>query len=354
MGKVSFTTILTLFLTAITIGCGSSSPKGGGNPAYVTVRGTNRVLAYTLTGSGGLSAISQSPFVTGTSPSAVVVHPSKKFVYVANSADATVWVYSVDSNGALTQASQTAVGTNPSALAMDAGGGFLYVANAGSDSISAFSVDSTTGRLTAVAGSPASTSSPVALALAPSGKFLYVVNANSATVTGFSVNAGSLSQVSGPALVGTNPSSVTVDPGEHFVCVSSITASALWCFRLDPNSGVLNGLATAPIVVGTHPTALTFDSTGKFLYVANFGSNNISGFSIDATTGAATAISGSPFTAGTNPLFVVTDPDAAFLYAGNQGSNNISAFSIDTSSGALKSVSTIGIGTSPSAMVIGK
>src|SRR5207248_1909214 len=207
MVRRSLASVVTLLIAALGIGCGSSTPKGGGNPAYVRVRGTNRVFVYTLNGGGGLKAVSKSPFVTGTSPSAVAVHPSGKFVFVANSADSTVWVYTVDSTGGLTQASQTTVGLNPSALVIDAGGNLLFVANEGSDSVAGYSIDSSTGALTPVAGSLVSTSSPVALALAPSGKFLYVANANTASISGFSVSAGALVPLTGlPLAVGANPS----------------------------------------------------------------------------------------------------------------------------------------------------
>jgi 6-phosphogluconolactonase (cycloisomerase 2 family) len=228
MVRRSLASVVTLLIAALGIACGSSTPKAG-NPAYVTVRGTNQVFVFTLNGAGGLKAVSKSPFVTGTSPSAVAVHPSGKFVYVANSADATVWVYTVDTTGGLTQTSQTTVGLNPSALIIDAGGNLLFVANEGSDSVAGYSIDSSTGALTQAAGSLASTSSPVALALTPSGKFLYVANANTGSLSGFSISTGALAPLAGlPVAVGANPSSVAIDEGGRFLYVSSVAASGLW------------------------------------------------------------------------------------------------------------------------------
>ena len=106
-------------------------------------------------GSGSLSSVSGSPFITGNSPRAVLIHPSKKFVFVANSLDNTISLFTVGASGALTEVTpRTPTVNSPGVLATDSAGNFLYVANTVANSISVYAVDSATGALAEIAGSP--------------------------------------------------------------------------------------------------------------------------------------------------------------------------------------------------------
>ncbi|HYL13302.1 MAG TPA: beta-propeller fold lactonase family protein [Terriglobales bacterium] len=186
--------ILILLMAAAAVSCGSGSSHGS-HPAYVTVPGNNHVVGFNIDNkSGALSIMSGSPFATGNSPSAVTVHPSKKFAYVTNAADATVSLYTIGTSGVLTEVMpRVATGTNPTALTVDPGGSFLFAANAGSNSISVYSINSSTGALSEISGSPFPATSPRGLVVTPSGKFLYAANATSGSVSVFTIqNTGAL------------------------------------------------------------------------------------------------------------------------------------------------------------------
>ena len=88
--------------------------------------------------------------------------------------------YLVDGgNGGLTLMASYATGTTPRAVTVDPTGKYVYVANLNSSTVSAYLVNETTGALTPVAGSPfASISNPRALAIDPSGHHLYVGGSN--------------------------------------------------------------------------------------------------------------------------------------------------------------------------------
>jgi len=110
---------------------------------------------------GALTAVANSPFPTGVDPSSVVLDPSGKFAYTANTADSTISAFSLNSaTGALTPIAGSPFpsggqGTinGPMGITADPSGRFVYVANASND-ISAFQINSQSGVLTSIVGSP--------------------------------------------------------------------------------------------------------------------------------------------------------------------------------------------------------
>src|ERR1700730_9618428 len=84
-------------------GC-SSSASNPTHLAYVT-GGVNAVSAYRVDNkSGSARLLVGSPYVAGNSPSSWVVHSSGQFLYVANQADSTISLFTINSTtGALTE-----------------------------------------------------------------------------------------------------------------------------------------------------------------------------------------------------------------------------------------------------------
>ena len=117
MGSKRWCAVSVLLVIAGFVACGSSHV---GHAAYVTLSGGNQVAGYKVDSFGKLTKLTSSPYSGGSSPSAICVHPSKKFAYVANGGGGDVSLFTIDaSSGALTEASsRTTAGTSPSALAM--------------------------------------------------------------------------------------------------------------------------------------------------------------------------------------------------------------------------------------------
>ena len=317
--------------------------------------------------SGVLTQLSQSPYPVGSGAQSVVIHPSGKFLYVANSGQGEndVSLFDIGSDGTVSEVSpRTSVGTLPFLLAMDPAGSYLYVANALSNNISVFSIDASTGILSPVTGSPFSINlSPKNMQLAPSGKFLYVSAPSQPTgvVAVFSVNAGALSLVAFTLTADNNPAGLAIDPSGSFLYTANATASSISIYCIAPApcetgtpgpSGTLQQVPQSPLAdTFQHPVALIVDPTGKFLYVANQGSNNISTYSITSGTGFPVAITDSPFGSESQPSFLVADPNGKYLYVGNQtGSAGIQAFGV--SSGSLNSIATYSVGNSPTSIAV--
>ena len=83
-----------------------------------------------------------SPFAAAAYPFSVAVDPTGKFVYVANAGNDNVSVYSLGSNGALTESGfPFAAGSAPFSETVDPTGKFVYVANSlGSNDVSAYTI----------------------------------------------------------------------------------------------------------------------------------------------------------------------------------------------------------------------
>jgi 6-phosphogluconolactonase len=331
--KRMFLVLIVMGLAAL-VGCGSSST----HTAYVTLPDSNAVGAYRIDNhSARFTTIVGSPYPAGSSPSAVLVHPSGRLVYVANQGDNNIELFSIDRTiGSLLEVRpRVATGLAPASLIMDTAGSFLFALNQISGSISAYSINSGSGALSPVAGSPFPTfPNPVAFAITPSGKFLYVVNGNLASVFAYTVTSGVVQPVAGlPVQVGAGPFTITVDPGEKFVYVANLADNTVSVLSINSTTGALT--VVGAYATGTQPTSIAV--LGQYLYVVNHGSGNISVFSVDSSTGVLTQTAKSPFSASSSPLFAVIDPNGKFLYTGSQSATSISVQSIDPSTGDLTS-----------------
>src|ERR1700687_1308404 len=149
--RIAVTAAVLLTAAGILSGCGSffSSSSNPSHLAYVA-GGTTMVSAYRIDNvSGSVTRIVTTPYVAGNSPSSVVVHPSKQFLYVANAADSTISLFSINStSGALTEVlPRTPTDLSPGYMTLDSAGSFLFVANQSSDDVSIFQIG-TAGALT--------------------------------------------------------------------------------------------------------------------------------------------------------------------------------------------------------------
>jgi 6-phosphogluconolactonase len=352
-------------LTGFT-GCGSTA----NHYVYAALPAANQIIAYREDpNSGVLTQIAGSPYSVGDGAHSLALHPSGKFLYAANPAqnENDISLFTIASNGVLTEVfPRTSVApsaSQPQLLLMDPAGGFLYVANSGSNNISVFSIDSGSGALTQITGSPFSIGvAPLNMQLTPSGNLLYVSTASqsSGLIVGFSVTAGILGPV--PVTMtptdGPNPNGLAIDPSGTHLYAANSGSNSISIFTIDSSvlPGALTKVSGSPINGGfLVPVALILDPQGKFLYVANQGSSNVAAYSINATTGLpdilTTSTTTGAFATEGSPSFLVADPSGKYLFVGNQGSSaGIQAFGV--SSGNLTTLSTYGVGNTPSSIVV--
>ena len=186
-----------------------------GDAANVTNARVFRINQVT----GALSEISGSPFLAINDALSVHVHPSGKFVYYISYFGQNVVAFQRDAvSGALSQLSGSpfAAGAGPAHVVADLPGRFLYVANSGDATgtvgVSGFSIDSASGSLTPISGSPfASPQNPIGLALAETGGFAYACGTGNEQITAYNVNqtTGALGII-GSVTAGTDPFKVAI------------------------------------------------------------------------------------------------------------------------------------------------
>lgn len=252
------------------------------------------------------------------------------------------------------------VGQAPTSVALHPSGRFLFVANAAagatqngiaSDSVASFPVSLTAGTIGPLVGA-ASTALGISggdtgLVVHPSGKFLYAVvdqglTAGSIVRLAIRPTDGQLSAAT-VVLTGPNvtPRAFEFDPSGRFAYVGSEYTPGgaganyqLLTYPIDAqgNFGAALGSATLPQDV---PSAVAVHPTGQFVYVAT-QDGSLSQFRASAVTGLASA-AGSVSLTG-KPVSLAADTLGAFVYAGrvNPYNNlNLFSFAVDATTGAL-------------------
>lgn len=385
-------------VTNVAINCGGGSASVG-KFAYVANNGDGTISAYTIDASTGkLTAVSGSPYPDGTAPAAVSLAPNGKFAFSASDNGTKIHAFTIDqTTGQLTEASGSPFSTGfvsgstfPD-IAVDSQSAHLYLASAGDAKVAGFTIDQTTGKLTALTGSPyaAGAGAGAIPAFSPNGKFLYVMDQTANAVSGYTINSdGSLTPMASPFATGADPTWISFTPDGKFAYVADSGVDLISAYSVDATTGALTALSTPTFATDEHPQDLTIDATGTHLYapvangttagavqwftinsdgtlsgassipagvtpvfldieatghfgyVASKGGAEVYGYSINSSTGALTALPGSPYSTGTGsrPQFITIDPSGKYGYTANEGTANLSGFAINSTTGVLTAI----------------
>jgi 6-phosphogluconolactonase (cycloisomerase 2 family) len=338
-----------------------------GNFAYVASQGciggvVGYVSMYTINPTtGALAPIGPPVSTNDVGSDSVTIDPLGKFAYVANEGayvtDGSVSAYTIDpTTGALTSTSGGINGDNPAfccftAVAVHPSDKFAYVANGDSSprSVSMYTINGDNGALTYF-GTVVAEGFPASVVVHPSGQFVYVASETDSGTPGpgsvsmYAINAttGALTSL-GTIATGTmidqlSSNGIAVDPTGAFAYVTNSGSNNVSMYTINTTTGVLTSVGL--IDAGTTPLSVAVDPSGKFAYVTNFNSNNVSMYTINAATGALTSIG--TIAAGTNPTSIAVHPSGNFAYVTNSASNDISIYSIDAATGVLTLIGTTG------------
>lgn len=333
----------------------SASTDPSGKFVYIGAGGNSKIFGYAIAQDGTLQALPGAPFVTSAaSPSGLAITPDGKFLYAADRSSGTsaapgnLDAFMINANGSLTplMPPSYSTGGNPDDVVIDPTGKFLYVAGFGNSMVNEFSLASD-GSLKAIASISSGGSHPQSLTIDPSGKFLVVANHDSASVGVFAINGttGKLSAVSGsPFATGHGPVSVRIDPTGSFVYVANQTDNTISAFALNSTTGALTRVAGSPFVDLGSATALAIDAAGFYLMATNSAANETAVFSIDAASGALTSLrsvrtrkapSSLVLTPGTPANFVPAFAEVASVTISNPAiTGGVTSFTIDPATGA--------------------
>jgi len=308
------------------------------------------------------------------SPSWIVIHPSKKYLYAINEVNTfgggtgSVSAFAIDpSSGDLTALNTVSSGgAGPAHMSLDAAGRYAFVANyvggciavlpilAGGLLAPAVDVHRDSWSLGAKHAADAPIGSfaisghdaPHAHMIFPDAKNKFVLATDLAqdriyvyhfdSDTGKLTAAEKLPFTSLPS--GDGPRHFAFHPNGHWLYSLQEEASTIVFFHYDPENGALTGMqkiSTLPSgFAGTNFTSeIVVSPDGKFLYNANRLHDTISIFAIGAD-GRLTRL-GETSTLGDYPRHCAIDPSGNFMYACNQKSDSITSFRIHRETGLL-------------------
>ncbi len=288
-----------------------------------TFEGTNSgsVSAFSLDRSNAQLALLNTVSSQGAGPTHLSIHPSGKYVLVANYVGGTVSVFPIKSNGELGAATdvkqeQGTVGpTHPSngppgsfaisghdvphahMVQADPTGRFVLACDLGLDQIRIWQIDIQNGTLTP--NDPPFASLPPGdgprhFAFHTNGKWLYVLQEEASTLVLFDFDASS-GRLTARQTISTLPkgftgtsftSEVMVSPDGRFVYVSNRLHDSIAYFSVG-KEGMLTWAGEA-WTRGDYPRHFNIDPTGNFLYSCNQRSDAVTTFRINRETGALT------------------------------------------------------------------
>lgn len=336
--------IVVLLMTA----CGGGGGGGGTTSvtttvlsAYVVNYGDGTISQYTINPTtGALTPKSPAtvPSIAGNTvslPTSIVVDPTGKYAYVANSGGYVISQFTIGPGGVLQRMNPATVqsgsaGSGPTSIAVDPSGRYAYVANSLSHEVVQFTIG-----VGGALSTPSSTVSlgttafpgPVAITVDPTGKYVYVVDRGSNLIEQFSIVAGGgLQPMSTPTVsTGTNsyPISIGFDPAGKYAYVVNYGLSnstiTQYSIATATTPGALTLASTATPTQLINATSIVIDHKGTYAYVANGSGLYQLPINNDGSLNASVAPT---LTGGTTPQSVAIDPSDNFVYVANQLGNN--------------------------------
>jgi 6-phosphogluconolactonase (cycloisomerase 2 family) len=285
----------------------------------------SEISAFAIEGEGRLKPLGTWPS-GGANPVHLDLHPSGRWLVVANYTGASVAILPVSESGALGEPCDLVPLTgqpgpdpaeqsspHPHDIPFHPSGEFVAVPDKGLDRVFIFRVDAQTGRY-----HPAE---PASVASAP----------------------------------GAGPRHVAFHPTEQWAYVINELNSTLTTYAFDKRGDGLRELQTIPSIprdMGIRNTGseVVIHPSGRWVYVSNRGQNSVGAFSVDAQTGTLAPLDWYP-TGGDTPRAIALHPHGRFLYAANQASDTISTFRVDGQDGTLTSSGQVIATGSPSTLL---
>ena len=278
------------------------------------------VSAYSIDRSTGRLTLLNTVSSEGARPAHLSVHPSGKFVFVANYHGGTVAVLPVLANGELGAAVQVihdAGSVGPPRAASAPSGSFAI---SGHDKPHAHMIQPD-----------------------PAGKFVFAsdLGLDQIFIWRFDADKGQLSPADPPSVAlppGDGPRHFAFHPNGRWFYALQEEASTLVAYNYDPVTGRLTAKQTISTLPknfsGTDFTSEVVVSVdGKFLYVANRLHDTIAWFAIGE--GGSLGYVAEEWTRGDYPRSFNIDPSGQFLYCCNQRADAITTFRVNTQTGAL-------------------
>jgi len=276
------------------------------------------VSAFSIDRATGELALLNTVNSGGAGPTFVSLHPSGRFLFVANYFGGSVAVLPILDDGRLgdavdikhddgeigpAKASNAPPGsfafsghdrTHAHMIQPDPAGRFVLHVDLGLDQILVWKFDSTTGKLSpndppAISFPPGD--GPRHFDFHPNGRWLYSIQEEASTIALLDYDAASGQLTSRqtisslpPGFAGSNfCSGIRVSDDGKFVYAGNRLHDSIGVFSIGPNGELT--YVTEEWTRGDYPRSFAFDPTGQFLYSCNQRADNIAIFAVDRATG---------------------------------------------------------------------
>lgn len=300
------------------------------SPSWITLSAdhkflyaVNEIASYGPNKSGSVTAYSVNPATGalkqlnvvdsgGSIPCYVVVHPSGKFLLVANYTGGSYAVIPIKADGSLGAATDVVKPEGPMSvynakdkpqgmfgspephgsrghmILPDPSGQYVLGADAGRDQIFVWKLDTNTGKLQQVSVTKSvAGAAPRHFAFSPDGKTLYQQQEQDSRLTVYSFANGKLTQRGSsistlPAgFEGSNTTSeLLIDKAGKHLYGANRNHDTIATMEVQADGSVK--LVANTHTEGTIPRSLTIDPSGKFLYSMNQSADNLTTFRLDA------------------------------------------------------------------------
>jgi 6-phosphogluconolactonase (cycloisomerase 2 family) len=278
------------------------------------------VSAFSVDRSSGRLRLLNTVSSQGAGPAHLSLHPSGKYVLVANYAGGTVAVLPVQPDGSLGPATDVKHDAGPT--------GSIHAASAPAGSFAISGHESPHAHM---------------IQSDPSGRFVLSADLgmDQILIWKFDAQKGTLSPndpAAAPVPPGDGPRHFTFHRNGRWMYSLQEEASTLIAFDYDAARGRLTSKQTISTLPkgfrGTNFTSeLMISADGRFLYAANRLHDSIAWFSIDPS--GTLTLAGEEWTRGDYPRSFNIDPSGSFLFTCNQRSDALAVFRVDRRSGAL-------------------
>jgi 6-phosphogluconolactonase len=307
-------------------------------------------------------------------PSALAVHPSKKYLYAINE----ISNFDRTTNGSVTSIAIDAgtgdlrimnvvnsQGGGPAHVTVDPSGKWVFAANYGGGSAAVFPIlaDGSLGPATDVAKisgplgvQPANDAPPGSFAISghdaphvhmaetdPAGNFLFVADLGTDRIYSYKFDKvnGRLTPNDPPFLQaspGAGPRHFDFHPNGRWAYAITEEASTMLFLSYDPSKGSMEIKQSAPTVpdrfTGTNfASAVMISPDGRFLYGANRLYDTVVIFTINPEGWIIRA--GDEWTRGSYPREMAIDPSGNFMYVLHSRSDNMTTFRVNKNTGLL-------------------
>jgi 6-phosphogluconolactonase (cycloisomerase 2 family) len=276
------------------------------------------VSAFSIEPNTGHLALLNTVQSGGAGPTFVSIHPTQRYLLVANYFGGAIAVLPILGDGRLGDAvdvhrdagtigPRQATNAPPGSFAFsghdrthahmiqsDPAGRFVFHVDLGLDKIFSWKFDASCGRLTpndppAVDLPPGD--GPRHFAFHPNGRSFYSIQEEGSTIVGFGFDAGTgmltarqtISTLP-PGFAGSNfCSEILVSQDGRFVYAGNRLHDSIAIFSVGPDG--LLAYVGEEWTRGNYPRSFTFDPTGTFLYCCNQRADNVTTFNVDFQTG---------------------------------------------------------------------